>query len=247
VNCQVYNSVPGEKMPNNLQQPRSQVWFSAGTIIKALIMIIAIGALVFGIINHSILFAQAQRILVPAWQQTQSAQSLNLLSTPTLEIVPTETPLPTATSTPTITPTILPTGTSTALPTATPTATLEPSVLALDTPLGSTIKFIIVRVNPGETLSQIATLHNTTEAAIRTVNFDLPSVLYVDRILVIPIDITDASGLPAFEALEIQQGGMTIEALAVELGVSVEDLYVYNDIQPERIMQAGEWLLVPRD
>jgi len=109
------------------------------------------------------------------------------------------------------------------------------------------MNFIILRVDPGESLARYATRFNTTDAAIRAVNYDLPPVLPPGWILVIPMDITDISGLPAFEPLEVQTGGMTIEALAVELGVGVEDLYRYNDIQPGRIMQAGEWLLVPRE
>lgn len=245
VNCVVYNRPPGEKMPDNIQEQRSQIEFTSGNIVKVLIMIIAAAALVFGILNHSMLFAQAERLLVPAWQQTQTAQSLIPTSTPTLPSVPTETPSPT--STPTSTPTNIPTATSTALPTASPTATIEPVVLALDTPIGAEVKFIILRVDPGDSLARYATRFNTTEAAIRAVNFGLPAVLPPGWILVIPMDITDASGLPAFEALEIQTSGMTIEALAVELGVAVEDLYLYNNIQPGRIMQPGELLLVPRE
>lgn len=119
--------------------------------------------------------------------------------------------------------------------------------MRLGTPIGRDIIFIIHRVVEGEALGQYASRYNTTEEAIRAVNYNMPSVLFIDWLLVIPLDRTDTTGLPAFQPLQIEEGGITLEALARQLGVEAEDISLYNDIEPEHILLPGEWILVPRE
>ena len=152
-------------------------------------------------------------------------------------VTPTETQQPTGT----------PAATSTPEPTALPTATWRPAVFDLGTPIGGEVKFIILRVTEGQSLGQFTARYNTTEAAIRAVNYNMPSVLLIDMILIIPLDVTDASDLPAFEAYQIQEGGISVKALATQLGVDPVDVSLYNHIDPDRILEPGEWILVPRE
>jgi hypothetical protein len=120
-------------------------------------------------------------------------------------------------------------------------------VLTLGTPIGREIKLIIHRVNEGESLGQYAYRYNTTEAAIRAVNYQMPTVLFIDWILVVPIDITDTTGLPAFQPVRIEEGGFSVEAFAQQFGADAEEMSLYNNVPPDHILQAGDWVLVPRE
>jgi hypothetical protein len=235
INCPVYKSPPGVRLPENIRQPRDQIKFQAKFILWALLIIILGLGAYLSIKYRGQLLSQIEGFVVPAWQQTQQALPPTLPPTATVEWIPTETQQPTATPT------------STPEPTASPTVTRGPAVLALGTPIGGDIQFIIHRVIEGESLGQYASRYNTTEAAIRAVNFDMPSVLFIDWILVIPIDITDTTGLPAFQPIQMQEGGISVEAFANQLGVDVEDISLYNNLYPDRILQSGEWILVPRE
>jgi hypothetical protein len=238
VDCIIYKSDPNKRMPKNIRQSWGPVRINPKHIIRIFTILLLCLLVFLGIKYQASFIPQIEAFFVPAWQQTQQVRPTTQPTQPTQPIIlPTETQQPTFTATTTPTLQITPS----------PTITIEPSVLALDTPIGSENKFIILRVKEGAALGQFATLYNTTEAAIRAVNFELQSVLFIDSILIVPIDLTDVSGLPAFEAVEIQAGGMTIEYFAQQNTVSPEDLYLYNNVQPGRILQIGEWLLVPRE
>ena len=117
----------------------------------------------------------------------------------------------------------------------------------LDTPIGGEVKFIIHRVQEGEAIGQYTSRYNTTEAAIRAVNYNMPSVLFIDWLVVIPLGVTDASGLPAFQPIQMETGGLSVEMFARQLGVDLEKINLYNDFDPGRILQPGEWVLIPRE
>lgn len=235
--CVVYKSPPGVILPENIQQPKEPLKLEPKYFLWALLVILLGIGIVFGITYREQLLIQADRILVPAWQQTQRALPTTIPSTPTLVATPTETQQPTVT----------PTVTATPEPTISPSPTWQPAVFALGTPVGGEIKFIIQRVNEGAALGQYADRYNTTEAAIRAINYNMPAVLLIDWILVIPVDITDTRDLPAFEVIQIQEGGISVKALATQLGVDPEDVSLYNHIDPNRILEPGEWILIPRE
>ena len=58
------------------------------------------------------------------------------------------------------------------------------------------------------------------------------------------MDIADINGLPAFEAYEVRRESITVEALAGQLVVAPEDLTMYNDIYPGRILEPDEWIFI---
>jgi hypothetical protein len=237
--CPVYKSPPGVRLPENIRQPKQLIKYSPKFIVWGVMLILLITAIFLAIRFRGQLIDQVSQIVVPAWKQTQQVLPSVLPPSPTLVIFPTETQpaIPTATAAPTSTPE----------PTLTATSTRGSAVMSLETPIGRDITFIIRRVIEGEAIGQYASRYNTTEAAIRAVNYDMPSVLFIDWLLVIPLDRTDVTGLPSFQPLQIQEGGITLEALANQLGVEAEEISLYNFIEPEHILIPGEWILVPRE
>jgi hypothetical protein len=136
------------------------------------------------------------------------------------------------------------------LPTATqtpPTPTHEPQNLSLDSPIGKEYQFIIHRVTEGETLQFFADQYNTSIEAITAVNFDLISPLWINWMVIIPLNTIDVTNLPAFEAYMVQQQNIPLRELAPQLSASLDDLAFYNNISMDYVMNEGEWLLIPRE
>jgi len=102
------------------------------------------------------------------------------------------------------------------------------------------------RVNPGESLLFLATQHNTTPEIIKAVNYQLIVPIWVDSILIIPLDCIDLAGLPAFEAFQITENGLTLRELAEGLAIDLEALVDYNNIPADGFLINGEWVLIPR-
>jgi hypothetical protein len=124
--------------------------------------------------------------------------------------------------------------------------THEIPVLAFGSPIGSEIQFVIHRVGEGETLQMFADHYNTCVEAIKAVNYDLISPLWVDWLVIIPINLTDVSNLPPFEACLIEEEDISIEEIAIILDVLPKDICFINGFDPDHILQKGEWVHVPR-
>jgi hypothetical protein len=144
------------------------------------------------------------------------------------------------------TPTLIPSQTASATP-VTPTTTIDYPPLALDTPIGLTEKFVIHQVEEGESLLLFANWYKTSAEAIQAINLNISYPIQVGDIVIIPINRTDTTGLPAFEAYEVKGMPINIQDLSTQLGVAVEDLYFYNNVVEGQIIQPGEWLIVPRE
>lgn len=235
LHCPVYKSPPGARLPDDILQPGERIKIQPKYIAWGLLIIMVGLGLFLGIKYRGPIITQVEGIIVPAWRQTQQALPATLPPTATILPSPTLTPQPTMTATkvPEHTPT--------------PTATWRPAVIALGTPFGDEIKFVIQRVNEGESLGQFANRYDTTEAAIRAVNYNMPSVLYIDLIIVIPLGVTDPDGLPTLQPVQMVVGGLSVEAFARQLGVDPDEMSRYNHVTPDRILGPGEWILVPRD
>jgi len=157
---------------------------------------------------------------------------------------------PTITYTATLKSSATPTLTQTPIPPSEtpspPIATSIPPILALETPIGPDQQFIIHAVIPGEALELYARDYNTTVEAIRAINYKLPSFLPLDWFVVIPLNTTDVTDVPAFEPYAIKQTS-TVEALADLLAVDLTELRRYNRIPSGYILNPGDWVLVPRE
>lgn len=134
----------------------------------------------------------------------------------------------------------------------TPTATYEqtsttpPKPHTLDVPFGTNPKYIIHRVKSGENLEWYAQIYYTTSAAIQAVNYYLPIPIWEGWLVVIPLDITNASDLPAFEAYMVVDQNTTVDDLARQYSIDIELLKSCNGFHDDYRLTPGEWVLLPR-
>ena len=126
-----------------------------------------------------------------------------------------------------------------------PSPTKYDPVLALDTPIGDEYEFIIHRVSEGESLQIFAAEYNTNIEAIKAINYDLIAPLWINWIIIIPMNITDVSDLPKFEAYQVTEEKVDIRFLAEKLSANLEDILFYNNLDSDHVLNEGEWLLIP--
>ncbi|MDT8381820.1 MAG: LysM peptidoglycan-binding domain-containing protein [Brevefilum sp.] len=241
LDCFVYLSPDEKKMPESLQDLTGQKQRRKNTISRFALILLVVFLISSVLIFRGQWSSKIEGLLMPAWQKTQQVRTYQPLPTmpatqfPEIEYTPTSNQTRNSTATPTQS------------PMRSPTITMVPSTLALETPIGSWVQFIIHRTLPGESLDQFANQYNTTVDAIRSVNYNLPNVLYVDRLIIIPIGVKDAVDLPAFEAYQVTARGLGVDDLAEQLSVLPEDLVSYNNVPLDYIFNYGDWILVPRE
>jgi len=73
-----------------------------------------------------------------------------------------------------------------------------------------------------------------------------PPVLYIDQILVIPVDIVDVKNFPIFETYQVKANEWTVQQLTKKLSVATDAFRLYNNIPLNHIFNSGDWVLVPR-
>lgn len=130
---------------------------------------------------------------------------------------------------------------------ASPTFTAWPSNLcghSLDEPFGSNPVFIIHKARGGESLNMYAGNYHTSVAAILAVNYQLPSPLWNDWILVIPVGETQMEATPSFEPRQADSTVNSIESLARVYSTDALELAQYNAFDESCHAFYG-WLLIP--
>jgi len=127
-----------------------------------------------------------------------------------------------------------------------PSPTIHDPILALDTPIGEEYQFVIHRVAEGESLQIFADQYNTSIEAINAVNHNLIAPLWINWLIIIPVNNTDVMELPTFEAYQVEEE-ISVRTLAEELSINLENVLFYNAIDSDHILHEGEWLLVPRE
>lgn len=167
---------------------------------------------------------------IPVGEETQATKDVLLptetatiqltMTTATLEVQPTQTDIP-------ITPT-----------------SIAPHLL--ETPIGHEPQLILHRVKEGEGFIFLASTYNTSPEAIKAVNLNMVDLLFANQVIVIPYNTSDVAGLPGFLVYEILYEEMTVETVAEELFVDIDDLIKYNDLIEGYRFVIGEWLLIPR-
>ncbi len=239
--CFVYLSPDEKKLPESLQDLTGQKHKKKKRMIRFGLIFLVLLLIGLAVIFRGQWSFRIEGLLMPAWQKTQQVRTYQPL--PTIPL----TQIPEIKFTPTSGQASRSTATPTQKTMRSPTITMVPSTLALETPIGSWVQFIIHRTLPGESLEQFANQHNTTVEAIRSVNYNLPNVLYVDRLVIIPIGVQDAGNLPAFEAYQVGDRGLNVDDLAAKLSVQPEELLSYNNIPSAYVFNNGDWILVPRE
>ena len=169
--------------------------------------------------------------------------ALPVVEQPSTPLTQAETP-EAASASPAVTPTLSFTPTPTQLlPTETASLTLP---VSLETLIGENPSLLIHRVARGESLTSLADRYGTTPEAIQAVNFVMPLPLWLDWLVVIPIDTLDAGDLPRFEVYQVTEDDLSVSTLAETFEVDVSLLAKYNDLQETDLLTNGSWVLVPR-
>ncbi len=243
VNCAAFNQPPATGMPAiwsvakmpYLTQPRRRqpAWL---LILVTCLIVLAIS------------------LLSPLLNLPALAPNLGQFFPATLAPLPSHTPpaafqpppVPTATPTPPASPT--PTASPTPSPTPSPTYTPGPTVVpgfALETPALQEPRLMLHKVRPGEGFTMLAAFYNIREAAIRQINTYPSGPLWLDSVVVVPLDDINLDNLPVFEVYQVTQDDLTLAALAEQRSLSLELLCKYNQALPGDILPAGRWLLLP--
>jgi LysM repeat protein len=247
VACPVFTAPDGQKMAKNLQfqteglSSRTKTLIRVGAVIGVILVVLFVFLLrdlwlpnIGGIQNST------ETALTQASSVQETLDALSLLGTRTT----TSNPEGEGSQFPPFI-TTRPTQMSTETPS--PTATLFTQSLALETPIGREYRFVIHRIQSGESMLLYANWYGTSPDAIMAVNVNLTYPIQIDELIVIPVDLTDVTGLPAFEPYEVKGLEIGVEELADKLSVSVEALIRYNNLTSGYVIQPGEWVLVPRE
>ena len=242
LNCPIYNNPSGQKIPKsiksykrgffNLEKRRKSI-----VVISAVIVIVVTGIIINSLPGIDLINFVSQPENTPQRNhlelnqnisQTHQKTATNISSIETITKTYTEPP-----------------PTPTQMLTSTPTK--KDPVLALDTPIGDENQFIIHRVKEGESLQIFANLYNTSVDAIRAVNYDLIAPLWIDWLVIIPLNTTEVSDIPTFEPYQVETENIALKDLSEELSIPLEDLVLYNNLDAEHVLHQGEWLLIPKE
>lgn len=237
--CPIFSDPEEVRMPKKIRHGSNGNIFNRDLIKKAVLAGIALIVIAAIILLNEYWLPPLVNFLEPSWKKTPQDSAYFFIPTPTVT--------GTATRSGVMTPAVA--KTKTPAPTLTPIATITrvPSTLALDSPIGYEVQFIIHRALPGESPGQYANQYNTTIEAIFAVNYNFQSVLFENQVVVIPLNLDDASNLPEFEPYEIQDAGLTPASLAEKVSVDAETLKFYNNIPTNFVFKPGDWVLLPRD
>lgn len=115
----------------------------------------------------------------------------------------------------------------------------------VETPFGVNPTLVIHRVLDGEGYIYLAEQYGTSVEAIRAINFQLPEALWVNNILVIPVNTQSVAGLPKFIVREISAEGLTIEEYAERMQLDAELLKRYNALPDGFVLEMGELIIIP--
>jgi len=115
----------------------------------------------------------------------------------------------------------------------------------LDTPFGVDVKFTLHQIASGENLDKLAVQNQTTMEAISAVNYSLPLPVWENWIVVIPVGVSDVTGLPSFEPYQADGTIFSLEELALQLSADEQSLSKFNAFNDSCTIFKG-WLIVPR-
>ncbi len=236
--CPVFRSEGREKLPKEavapdfLRRRAVRYWAQRILILLAVVLIAAAGVYLYQVQLPAFVFAAAQPTQVPAYNipRYENAQ-------PTLENYAPRILLAPNLSTPD--------EDSILIWQETPGSSETPQAKPAAYP-----NLQVVRVAYGDNLYALAEKFNTSEQAIIDLNDSMRVPLWVDEVIVIPVDLQDVNGLPKFKPVEIQQR-TSVEQIAQSFGCSAELFKLYNpgSIVIEDgidLVPGPTWVLIPR-
>jgi hypothetical protein len=230
--CPLFEGPGHAPMPESIRHSdkNAQSWasngrpqaFPAWLVLAGIVLVLVIGGAIFAVAS---LPAAPSPTFLPPPNLTQ------ITSTPSATLPPPASPTP-AQPSPTV------------KPSATPTPVIA-RLLLLDTELGQDRKFIIHRMAEGENLDSLSSRNGTTQQAILAITYKLTAPVWAGKLIVLPVNQRDVSGLPLFQPYQVTQESITINDLAIVLGIPASELERYN-ICGECLVKKDSWILVPR-
>lgn len=272
-NCEVYISGEGQRLPKSIRmKSASRAGAKQAPLLWIIIIGVILAGAIFWALRAGIKIIPSVPTPQPA-QQTPTlpvdqivAQTITAISametsqymlsqTPTLEpdsltpsLTLTVTPFPTLTDTPTSTSTETPTSTITRTPSITPTPSATSTIVppfSLENPIGGAQKFVIHKVASGENMNFIAEKFNTSVEAIQAVNPALPSPIWQETIMVVPLDVTDPAGLPTLASYKVATDQITVEEISDFMLADAQLTRHYNNCEAGQKFTIGSWVLIP--
>lgn len=153
---------------------------------------------------------------------------------------PASTPFPTHT----VTQTLIPTHTFTPAPTFTPTYFPSP-IPGFGTPYATDPPLVIHVVSEGQSFTSIADLYETTPEVLAAINQLIPGQsLWIGLQIVVPLGVTDATGLPHF-TVYLNTEDTTLFALAAQFNTTPELIQRYNALGPIPEIPAARYYIIP--
>jgi len=117
----------------------------------------------------------------------------------------------------------------------------------LESPFGGVNRqFLFYEVAAGESMAILTERYETTRSAIEAVNYFLPSPLWADHVIVIPLNTKNIDGLTSFKPVLLDEEDISLEELALNLLVSSAELMEFNQLDPSCRSFQG-WILVPAE
>lgn len=107
-------------------------------------------------------------------------------------------------------------------------------------------QFLFHEVFAGESMTILTERYETTQSAIDAVNYFLPSPLWAEHVIVIPLNTTNIGGLTSFKPVLLDEEDISVEELAQKLLVSSADLIEFNQLDPSCRSFHG-WVIVPAE
>ncbi len=117
----------------------------------------------------------------------------------------------------------------------------------LETPFGHANRQLLLhKIADGESIALLAERYAVTFGDIDAVNYYLPTLLPIEFVIIIPINIENGDDLPAFKPVLLDEDDISLEELAQTLLVTSSDLIEFNQLDSSCRSFHG-WILIPAE
>jgi hypothetical protein len=104
---------------------------------------------------------------------------------------------------------------------------------------------ILHRVAYGENTNLLAERYATSIQAILAINYFVPSPLWSELVIVMPLDTQGVAGLPVLEPFSLADEPTSLQQVAEQAGLELPTLLQVNQLDPDCSAYTG-WVLAPR-
>ncbi len=237
VNCPVFSTEKKSSLPKDLRIPK---WSGQRRIVSPWV---AVGLVLFFVIASGLILSEywapswAENLLVSEW--ISEVKPKEIATGTSVPVVETDTFAINATPEIQIEPTE-------EVASATETEAVLTCAYPLEKPIGTNGQFLVHQVDHGENMAMLAERYQTTASAIDVANYFLPSPLWAELVIVIPVGNTEIGDLLSLKPVFVDEDDTSLVKLAENLSVSLSDLQELNQLSPFCQSFHG-WILIPAE